>query len=166
MELYFTRLHWNTHTFPVSATADGLCYVGAWDEPEELFDDWSRKHLPRAERIASDTALAPYTEQLLAYLNQQSTTLSFPIAPVGTPFQLEVWHALRAVPYGQTATYSDIAERLFRPNATRAIGTAIGKNRLLLAIPCHRIIGKKGDLLGYHGGLNMKRTLLALEQRL
>lgn len=60
MELYFTRLHWNTHTFPVAATADGLCYVGAWDEPEDLFDDWSRKHLPRAERIASDTALAPY----------------------------------------------------------------------------------------------------------
>lgn len=46
MELYFTRLHWNTHTFPVAATADGLCYVGAWDEPEELFDDWSRKHFP------------------------------------------------------------------------------------------------------------------------
>ena len=164
MDLYFTMLNWNDTSFPIAATTEGLCYVGALNEPADLFPDWARKQLPRADLIEDTRIMQPYQEQLMEYLNGTRTQFSFPLHLIGTPFQLEVWNALRHVPYGVTATYSDIAERIYRPNATRAVGTAIGKNRVLIVVPCHRIIGKKGDLTGYWGGLNMKRQLLALEQ--
>lgn len=166
MELYFTKLEWEHHCFPIAATSDGLCYVGAFDEPSVLFEDWKRKYLPRAEVLIDDSRINPYREQLLGYLQGERTAFTLPLHPIGTPFQLDVWQALQTVPYGNTTTYSEIAAAVARPRAIRAVGTAIGKNRLLLVIPCHRIVGKNGDLIGYWGGLNMKRRLLALEQEI
>jgi len=164
MEVYFTRLNWNDTSFPIAASETGLCYVGALNEPSDLFDDWIRKHLPRAELIEHPRIMQPYQEQLLEYLNGVRTRFSLPLHLIGTPFQLEVWQALCHVPYGVTVTYSDIAKQIYRPGATRAVGTAISKNRVLIVVPCHRIVGKKGDLTGYWGGLNMKRQLLEIEQ--
>ena len=82
----------------------------------------------------------------------------------GTPFQKEVWQALQEIPYGETITYQEISEKIGRPRAVRAVGTAIGKNPLLMVIPCHRVIGSKGQLTGYRGGLAMKQALLTFEQ--
>jgi methylated-DNA-[protein]-cysteine S-methyltransferase len=88
-----------------------------------------------------------------------------PMHPSGTPFQLEVWGALLAIPYGETVSYADIARRIERPRAVRAVGAANGANPLAIIVPCHRVIGSHGDLTGYGGGLPAKRWLLAHERR-
>ena len=82
----------------------------------------------------------------------------------GTPFQQSVWKALQEIPYGQTVSYSDIAERIEKPNAVRAVGTAIGANPVLIIVPCHRVIAKSGKLSGFRAGLEMKEQLLGLEK--
>ena len=86
-----------------------------------------------------------------------------PLAPQGTPFQCAVWEELRRIPYGTTCTYGEIAARLGRPKAVRAVGQANHHNPLPIFIPCHRVIGKSGALTGYAGGLALKQALLELE---
>ena len=86
-----------------------------------------------------------------------------PLALIGTPLQLKVWEALMAIPSGYVTTYSDIATRIGNPKATRAVGTAVGRNPISWFIPCHRALRKSGELGGYHWGLPVKRSLLAYE---
>ena len=88
-----------------------------------------------------------------------------PLAPRGTAFQRDVWTALCDIPYGETISYSELAQRIGRPRAVRAVGLANGANPLSIIVPCHRVIGANGSLTGYGGGLNAKRWLLDLEQR-
>ena len=88
-----------------------------------------------------------------------------PAAPVGTPFQREVWNALRGIPCGETTSYGALARQLGRPDASRAVGLANGANPVSIVIPCHRVIGADGSLTGYGGGLDRKRWLLAHESR-
>lgn len=102
--------------------------------------------------------MAEYAEQLQAYLNGKRTHFSFPVDLAGTPFQLAVWKALSEIPYGSTCSYSDIAEHIEKQAAVRAVGAAIGANPLLMVVPCHRVIGKSGQLTGYRGGLDMKKN--------
>ena len=86
-----------------------------------------------------------------------------PIHLTGTPFQLAVWAALRAIPFGQTRTYGEIAAGVGRPKAARAVGMANHRNPIAILIPCHRVVGRSGSLVGYAGGLDIKRALLELE---
>ncbi len=102
-------------------------------------------------------------QQIDEYLQGSRTMFTFPIIMVGTPFQKQVWTELLKVPYGQTASYQDVAKRIGRPKAVRAVGTANGSNALALVIPCHRIIAANGSLGGYGAGLVVKKRLLALE---
>src|SRR4029453_10546031 len=88
-----------------------------------------------------------------------------PLAPEGTPFQQRVWRALLDIPYGETVSYAGLAPRVGRPSAVRAVGAANGQNPLSIVIPCHRVIGSDGRLVGYGGGLDVKETLLALERK-
>lgn len=90
-------------------------------------------------------------------------TFELALAPAGTPFQQEVWQLLRSVPWGETVSYSELAARLGRPEAVRAVGAANGCNPLAIVVPCHRVIGADGTLVGYAGGLECKRALLRLE---
>ncbi len=99
-----------------------------------------------------------------ACLAGERRTLDLPLAPRGTDFQRAVWDLVRAIPYGETRTYGDLAAALGRPAAARAVGAAVGRNPLWLAIPCHRVVGKGGALTGYAGGLERKAFLLALER--
>lgn len=101
--------------------------------------------------------------QLTAYCNGQRTDFDFPLTPQGTPFQQAVWHALQAIPYGETRTYGQIATAIGNPKAARAVGMANNRNPLMIVIPCHRVVGAKGDLVGYAGGVSMKQWLLDLE---
>ena len=89
--------------------------------------------------------------------------LALPLAPVGTDFQRSVWTALKAIPYGQTRTYGEIAAAIGRPKAVRAVGQANHHNPLPIFLPCHRVVGSGGTLTGYAGGLEMKKPLLVLE---
>ena len=101
--------------------------------------------------------------QLAEYFEGRRRDFDLPLAPVGTPFQLEVWAALREIPYGQTRSYKDIACAVGRPLACRAVGMANNRNPLPIVIPCHRVVGASGALTGYAGGLEVKSKLLALE---
>ena len=117
---------------------------------------------PHAPTALSREAAA----QVRQYLAGERRAFDLPLAPSGTPFQRSVWDALCAIPYGQTATYGEIARALGRPGAARAVGAAAGRNPIWLVIPCHRCVGKNGALTGYAGGLWRKEKLLALEKSL
>jgi methylated-DNA-[protein]-cysteine S-methyltransferase len=101
--------------------------------------------------------------QLQAYFAGERSAFDIPLAPEGTEFQRTVWKALLEIPYGETCSYSDLARSIGNPAAVRAVGAANGRNPIGIIVPCHRVIGSSGKLVGYGGGLPMKRMLLDLE---
>ena len=111
-------------------------------------------------------ALELAARELEEYFAGVRREFTVPLAPEGTAFQLAVWSALREIPYGATASYRDIAVRLGKPGGAVAVGQANSRNPIPIIIPCHRIIGAGGQLVGYTGGLEIKRFLLRLEERL
>ena len=113
---------------------------------------------------SADPLLLEAADQLRAYFAGELREFELPLAPRGTEFQRRVWTAVSAVPYGETATYAEIAAAVGRPTACRAVGAANGRNPLPVIVPCHRIIGAAGALTGYGGGLDRKRSLLDLER--
>lgn len=117
----------------------------------------------RVPTVPPDAISGEAAAQLAAYFAGQLRVFVLKLAPKGTPFQQDVWRALQAVPYGTTTTYAEIAERVGRPSAVRAVGAANGANPIGIVIPCHRVIGRDGTLTGYAGGLERKRALLDLE---
>lgn len=104
------------------------------------------------------------TQQLDAYWAGKRVEFDLPLLPEGTAFRKQVWDALLEVPYGETASYGEVARRIGRPKAARAVGAACGSNPLPIFIPCHRVVGASGALTGFGGGLPIKERLLALEQ--
>ena len=112
-----------------------------------------------------ETALIKLTSsQLKEYLDGKRKTFHLTLNPKGTDFQRKVWEALRAIPYGETRSYKQIAEAVGNPNASRAVGMANNKNPILCIIPCHRVIGADGKLVGFGCGLDVKEQLLGLER--
>ena len=105
-----------------------------------------------------------YTE-IMEYLKGERTTFDIAYELEGTAFQKKVWQELTKIPYGETRTYKEIAIAIGNPNASRAVGMANNKNPLMIVVPCHRVTGTNGKLVGYGGGIAMKRELLAMEQR-
>ncbi|MBE2317502.1 methylated-DNA--[protein]-cysteine S-methyltransferase [Solirubrobacter sp. CPCC 204708] len=103
--------------------------------------------------------------QLAEYFAGERTTFDVPLAAVGTPFQRTVWDELRAIPYGHTRTYGELAERLGRPYGARAVGSANARNPISIIVPCHRVVAADGGLTGFGGGMERKRRLLELERR-
>jgi methylated-DNA-[protein]-cysteine S-methyltransferase len=119
-----------------------------------------------AELVEQDDEVLRETgRQLDEYLEGQRTRFDISLLMVGTEFQKRVWKALMRIPYGVTSTYGQIADDIGSPRAVRAVGGACGANPIGIIVPCHRIIGSDGGLVGYGGGLPLKRRLLALEQR-
>ena len=104
-------------------------------------------------------------QQLSDYFAGKLASFDLPLGTKGTQFQQDVWHALCQIPYGETCSYADIAQRLDNPKAVRAVGAANGKNPISIVVPCHRVIGASGKLTGYAGGLERKSWLLGLEQK-
>ncbi|SCM74630.1 Methylated-DNA--protein-cysteine methyltransferase [uncultured Pleomorphomonas sp.] len=117
-------------------------------------DDWRRDDGRFVEALA----------QLSAYFAGKLRDFDLELMPVGTPFQLAVWQALTAIPYGATISYGELAARIGRPAASRAVGAANGANPIPIIVPCHRVIGASGALTGFGGGIDTKRWLLAHEQ--
>jgi len=144
---------------PVLLAAHGSKLAGVW------FDD--QQHRPQNaswHEVDDHPVLAEAHQQLLAYFNGKRQHFDLPLAfASGTPFQQRVWQCLQTIPYGQTSHYGHIAKQVGSPKAVRAVGAAIGRNPLSMVIPCHRVLGAKGALTGYAGGLARKQTLLALE---
>ncbi|HMR47859.1 MAG TPA: methylated-DNA--[protein]-cysteine S-methyltransferase [Arachnia sp.] len=142
---------------PLILVADDGALVGLYME--------NQRHFPATglgDRV--DDAMPAVREQLAEYFAGQRRDFDLPLAPVGTAFQQEVWALLREIPYGATTTYGDLARQLGKPQASRAVGAATGRNRISIVIPCHRLVGSTGKLTGYAGGVDRKEYLLALEQ--
>jgi methylated-DNA-[protein]-cysteine S-methyltransferase len=128
-----------------------------------------QRHRPPQETFGhpadpDDTPFAETITQLRAYFRSELTTFDLPLALHGTPFQRRVWAPLRTIPYGETVTYGQLAERLGAPSAARAVGLANGRNPIGIIVPCHRVVGANGSLTGYGGGLDRKRHLLTFER--
>ena len=143
----------------LARSANGL--AGAW------FD--AQKHHPGALDVAvqpNDPLLQRAAAQLRRYFDADAVPFDLPLDPTGTPFQRAVWAALVLIPPGATRSYGEIARAIGAPQAVRAVGGAIGRNPISLIVPCHRVVGSTGALTGYAGGVERKRALLALEQRM
>lgn len=119
---------------------------------------------PQKALLQTTELLSMATIQLDEYLQGKRTTFSLPFKLTGTPFQLAVWKELQNIPYGKTTSYKEIAQKINKPKAYRAVGMANNKNPLPIIIPCHRVIGSNGKLIGYAGGLKLKNYLLELEK--
>jgi methylated-DNA-[protein]-cysteine S-methyltransferase len=117
------------------------------------------------EREGRPEAVAETERQVKEYFAGERRRFDVPLDPKGTDFQRAVWFALAEIPYGETASYGEIAERVGKPTAFRAVGAANGRNPIPLILPCHRVIGSSGKLVGYGGGLELKGELLAHERR-
>ncbi len=120
--------------------------------------------LPQNAEIKETKLIKEAWLQLQQYFNGYRKTFELPLAPQGTTFQQAAWQALLTIPYGQTASYKDMAVKISNPKACRAIGMANNKNPIGIIIPCHRVIGSNGKLVGYAGGLDIKQKLLELEK--
>ncbi|MFD2369923.1 methylated-DNA--[protein]-cysteine S-methyltransferase [Brevibacillus sp. GCM10020057] len=164
MPVYWTVLNQDDWSLHVAATERGLCFVGSQGMPLDELAAWTARRMPGSLLVRDDERLKPYVAALLAYLRGERDTQALLLDVCGTPFQRAVWEALCTIPFGQTRTYSQIAEKIGKPAAVRAVGAAIGANPVLIAVPCHRVLGKGGALTGYRGGLAMKERLLRLEQ--
>jgi methylated-DNA-[protein]-cysteine S-methyltransferase len=155
-----TPTHWCEVAAPIGAlllagTSSALALVH--------FQCGPRPWRPPGEWLQQEEPFRLAITQLREYFAGTRRRFELALAPRGTPFQLSVWQLLRAIPYGQTVTYGEIARRLGRPEAARAVGLANGANPLPIVVPCHRVIGADGSLTGFGGGLPIKRALLHLE---
>lgn len=148
-----------------ASSARGLCLVGLADDDAGLERELHRAY-PQAQLRRDDGGLAAIAAALTAYLVGRGPCPELPLDLPGTPFQRRVWEALRAIPYGETRSYRQIAEGLgLGPGAARAVGGACAANPVALVIPCHRAVGSDGRLQGFRWGLERKRALLALERQ-
>jgi methylated-DNA-[protein]-cysteine S-methyltransferase len=162
-KVYWNSFHHNDWTLYVAATNKGLCYVTL---PNETFDTLAKYMEKRLRKVALEhnpTFVTPYVNELQEYLTGKRKQFSIALDFAGTPFQVSVWQALLKIPYGQSLSYSDIANLIGKPSAVRAVGAAVGANPIPFVIPCHRVLGKHGTLTGYRGGLKVKSALLQLE---
>jgi len=114
--------------------------------------------------VRDNAAFAAVARELDEYFAGTRRTFDLALAPKGTAFQLAVWEQLRQIPCGATTTYGELAQRVGRPRAARAVGAAVGRNPISIIVPCHRVVGSDGSLTGFAGGLDRKRVLLAIEQ--
>jgi methylated-DNA-[protein]-cysteine S-methyltransferase len=139
----------------LAGDGESLIQVGFQSGPRPLrrVEGWVADAAPFAAAIA----------QLEEYFAGRRRRFDLPLAPRGTEFQRRVWRALTEIPYGQTLSYGELARRIGKPSASRAVGLANGANPLPIIVPCHRVIGSDGTLTGFGGGLPIKRKLLALE---
>ena len=127
------------------------------------FPKGSMRHEPETDWIYNEKPFAAARKQLREYFAGDRTEFDLALRLDGTEFQLQVLDALQQIPYGETASYGDIAKRIGRPKAMRAVGAANGRNPIPIIVPCHRVIGSGGDLTGFGGGLDTKEALLRLE---
>jgi methylated-DNA-[protein]-cysteine S-methyltransferase len=150
-EAPFTRLQ-------IAGTDEGLKLVlfeSSKQCRQSIPDDW----------VESTAKLAEPLRQIEAYFAGELTNFDLKLAPDGTDFQKRVWAVLSTIPYGETLTYGEVAKRIGQPTASRAVGAANGRNPISIIVPCHRVIGSSGKLVGFGGGVPTKSALLNLERQ-
>lgn len=146
----------------VAQSQRGICAILLGDDPEQLLRDL-QDQFPKAEIIGCDGEFEQMIAQVVGFIETPALGLQLPLDVQGTAFQQRVWQALREIPAGTTVTYTDIAQHIGAPAAVRAVARACATNHIALAIPCHRVVRRDGDLAGYRWGIERKRELLRRE---
>ena len=154
--MYFTEFESPVCPIVLAGDEKGLAHL-------HLKTDETNYVLPDANWVRDDVFFEPVIKQILAYFRGERRHFDIALHLRGTPFQKAVWQALLDIPYGQTATYQMIAEAAGRPKACRAVGQANNRNPVALIVPCHRVIGKNGAMVGYGPGVSLKVKLLDFE---
>ena len=153
--MYYCYLETPIGELLLAGERDALAMIG--------FPKGSMRRDPEPDWIYNEKPLADARQQLLEYFAGERTEFDLPLKLAGSEFQVSVLKALQAIPYGETVSYGEIARRIGRPKAVRAVGAANGRNPIPIVVPCHRVIGTSGDLTGFGGGLDTKEALLRLE---
>lgn len=148
--------YYETEIGEMGIAENGTAITDLFFSCEELEEDAVIEETSLIKKAAS---------QLQRYFTGTLKDFDLPLAPAGTPFMCSVWDALRTIPYGETRSYRDIAQSIGNPKACRAVGMANNRNPIAIFIPCHRVIGAEGNLVGYSAGLDVKQYLLALEKK-
>jgi methylated-DNA-[protein]-cysteine S-methyltransferase len=150
----------------ISEDNEGITGLSLVSEPEETAGEMEQCVTPdgKAYEICETKLVREAAVQLAEYLDGNRKTFSIRLHPTGTPFQLRVWEALQEIPYGETRSYGEIACKVGNQKAARAVGMANHNNPIMIFIPCHRVIGANGSLVGFGGGLDLKEKLLTLEK--
>jgi len=153
--MYYCYLDTPIGELLIAGDDDALAMIG--------FPKGSMRRDPEPDWIFNEKPLATARQQLTEYFAGTRKEFDLPVALSGTEFQVSVLEALQEIPYGETVSYGEIARRIGRPKAVRAVGAANGRNPIPVVVPCHRVIGSSGDLTGFGGGLDTKEALLRLE---
>ena len=164
-------IYWSTVAAPrgdciVIATDKAIIWTGTPGSPFAEAQSYIKSYFPTAHIIkgVQSPVLKKALKELSEYLQGKRIDFSGPFALHGTPFQVAVWKQMLQIPYGKTITYGELAKRVGKPNASRAVGGACNKNPIAILVPCHRVVGSTGALTGYGGGLPTKKWLLELEK--
>ena len=152
---------WGVHKTPfgqllVAVSAKGICWAGINCSPAQFKKEW-----PRAQFVEDAKMTKPAAQEILKAVRGQKSNMS--VALYGTEFQIAVWKKLLKIKCGSTVTYQDIARRLGKPTAVRALGSAVGKNTISILVPCHRVVNKTGAGMKYAWGAEVKKALLMAE---
>ncbi|MBD0276023.1 MAG: methylated-DNA--[protein]-cysteine S-methyltransferase, partial [Acetobacteraceae bacterium] len=147
----------------VGATGLGVCFIGFAEDADPLEGDL-RRRFPAARIEPAGEVLAETVRAVVRFIEEPKAALALPLDLRGTAFQRRVWEALQSIPFGETRTYGELAAMVGAPGAVRAVARACAQNHVSLAVPCHRVVGKDGNLTGYRWGVPRKRALLAKER--
>ncbi len=153
--MYYCYLNSPIGDLLLAGDDEGLSLIG--------FPQGKMRHDPEPDWIFNEKPFVAARQQLEEYFAGERKDFDLPLHLSGTDFQVQVLQELQRIPYGETTSYGDIAERIGRPKAMRAVGAANGRNPIPIIVPCHRVIGSSGDLTGFGGGLDTKEALLRLE---
>lgn len=163
--IYYSEVETPIGSMILARTKHGLCWVSlqGGDNALRALENWSRKSFLTNQMQRDEGALKDISIQLEEYFAQERRSFEVEYDLVGTPFQKLVWNALLSIPYGEVRSYKQVAQAIGSPKAIRAVGGANNKNNIPIFIPCHRVIGSNGSLVGYGSGVHIKQQLLELE---
>ena len=147
----------------VAATSRGLCRICFPSESEAHRARWFDRYFSATPWEGEGSSLGEAIRQLIRYFEGRKGSFELPLDLRGTPFQIQVWRQLLEIPYGTTVSYGEVARAVGNPRASQAVGSAVGRNPVPIVVPCHRVIGHDGSLVGFGGGLPTKVKLLELE---
>ncbi|SES67923.1 methylated-DNA-[protein]-cysteine S-methyltransferase [Oceanobacillus limi] len=163
MDLYYDEV--NTPIGPLLVVSDGEHILridyGSMEEREVDLQNWAKRYIGQVTLVKNAERVSEVQRQLQAYFSHERNEFSIPFRFHGTPFQKKVWNALyELIPFGKTVSYKEIATAIGQPKAVRAVGGAVNKNPFSVIVPCHRVVGANGKMVGYNGGLDKKEYLL------
>lgn len=162
--MYYCAVLFEEKEYLIAASEKGLAFVGSPNAGLVELVVWIEKSRNGTLLKENNEFMTPYRIALEEYFQGERLEFDLPLDINGTKFQQSVWRELLNIPYGETWSYSDVANAIGNPKAIRAVASAIGQNPVMIVVPCHRVVRKNGLLTGYRGGIEMKKELLELEK--